>query len=470
VNEKKLITCVAGGALVAGLGLGWLIYSEYESIAQAREKVAQLRTQIDQARKLLAGTPELEKDVIVLRETEAAIKEILPDDKDLYNLNRDLQRFSEEAEVSVTSIKKKDQVAARKGTAEAFDQVKYELTLEGDAFQVLSFLDRIEGHQRFLRIPSINWTASTQKKIEETGRAAHKVKLELETYVYKPQGGPEPIKIEGYNRKRELLLGEVARRREAIAVESFPYRGQRGRRDPWIDPRVPRGEIVEGPPVPEQMETVSRLAEQLAGITKLWEEYKTADLSVVERMTLLADVEQKLGSLEEEARIVLNSGRIRYPMAESRFQREVLEPMAMLRNEIIAKVPNVGPSAETMREILETMQRHTLADEPRLALDAFATVEPNLEATVNDPLRQGLAESLKQAAAEARILLDFNEIPLKVSGVAIQQGRPPVALINGKALSEGDLVQDELVIRSIRQGEIEFMFRGVILVRRSDRR
>lgn len=469
MNEKKLISCVAGGALVAGLGLGWLIYSEYESIAQARDRVAQLRIQIDQARKLLAGTPQLEKDVIVLRETEAAIKEILPDDKDLYNFHRDLQRFSEEAEVSVTSIKKKDQ-AARRGVTEAFEQVKYELTLEGDAFQVLSFLDRVEGHQRFLRIPAINWSASSQKKIEENGRAAHKVKLEIETFVYKPQGGPEPIKIEGYQRKRELLLGEVARRREAIAVESFPYRGQRGRRDPWIDPRVPVGQEVEGPPVPVQMEIVAKLAEQTGELGKVWEEYKGPELTVVERMTILADFEQKLGLLEEEARNVVNGGQIRYPMAESRLQREVMEPLAMLRNSYISDRGNAGPSAETMRDILETMQRHTAADEPRLALDAYATLEPNLDSTINDPLRNGLAESLKQAAAEARILLDFNEIKLVISGVAIQPGRPPVALINGKALTEGDLVQDELVVRAIRQGEIEFIFRGVVLSRRSDLR
>jgi Tfp pilus assembly protein PilO len=468
VNEKKLILSVAGGAIAAGLGLGWLIYAQYESNAQARERVSQLRNQIDTSRKLLAGTPQLEKEVIVLRETETAIKEILPDDKDLYNFHRDLQRFSEESEVTVTSIKKKDHAAARK-SAEAFDKVSYELTLEGDAFQVLAFLDRIEGHQRFLRIPTINWTASSDKKIEEQGRAAHKVKLEVETFVYKPSGGPEPIKIEGYQRKRELLLGEIARRREAIAVESFPYRGQRGRRDPWIDPRVPVGGIVEGPPVPVQMETVAALAEQTGALAKVWEEYESPDLSVVERMTILADFEQKLSLLEEEARNLVNSGHIVYPMAESRLQREVMEPLAMMRNVYIAKRGHTGPSAEMMRDILLTMQRHTLADQPRLALDAYQTLEPNLDATINDPLRKGLAESLKQAAVEARILLDFNDIPLKISGVAIQQDRR-VVLINDKALTEGDLVQDDLVVRAIRQGEIEFIFRGVILIRRSDRR
>jgi Tfp pilus assembly protein PilO len=236
VNDKKLTLGLVGGSLAAAAGLGWLIYNEYGSIERARENITQLRTSIDQSRTLLAGTPQLEKDVIVLRETETTIKEILPDDKDLYNLHRDLQRFCDDSEVRITSIKKKDQATSgKKGATETFDKVTYELTLEGDAFQILSFLDRVEGHQRFLRVPTINLTASSEKAIEVDGRASHKVKLEVDTFVYKPSGGPEPIKIEAYERKRELLLGEIARRRDGIAVESFPYRGQRGRRDPWID-------------------------------------------------------------------------------------------------------------------------------------------------------------------------------------------------------------------------------------------
>ena len=46
------------------------------------------------------------------------------------------------------------------------------------------------------------------------------------------------------------------------------------------------------------------------------------------------------------------------------------------------------------------------------------------------------------------------------------EGVPPVALVNGRALGEGDSVNDSLIIRGIRPGEIEFIYKGVILVRR----
>jgi hypothetical protein len=55
---------------------------------------------------------------------------------------------------------------------------------------------------------------------------------------------------------------------------------------------------------------------------------------------------------------------------------------------------------------------------------------------------------------------------MQIRGVAIEEGRPPVALINGRTLREGDLLGNEMVVRSIRSGEVEFLFRGVVLVRR----
>jgi hypothetical protein len=55
---------------------------------------------------------------------------------------------------------------------------------------------------------------------------------------------------------------------------------------------------------------------------------------------------------------------------------------------------------------------------------------------------------------------------MDIKGVAIADDIPPVALINDKTLSEGDSLNNELIIRAIRPGSIEFLFRGMILERR----
>jgi Tfp pilus assembly protein PilO len=465
--DKRVMYGVGAGALALVGGLGWLIWSEYTGIEEARNEVATLRTQLDSGRKLLTGTPALEKDVIVLRETEAAIKEILPDDKDLYNLHRDLQGFCESTEVRITSIKRKESAAARKKDPETFEKVTYELTLEGDAFQVLAFLDRVEGHTRFLRIPTINWTASGEKAIQTQGRAAHRVKLELETFVYQPQGGPEPTKIEGYARKRELLLGEISKHRDAVAVEHYSYRGQRGRRDPWVDPRVPVDQSgVTTMPVAEQTELVDQIVEKADQIAHLWGESNRPDVLYVEQVRLRAELETRLNEIEADLRKLSSDNVITYQVAQSRLLREAIEPMAAVRRGLIARTGQSGPPVETLRTLLADMQGYIDSGKPKLALESFATIELQLPLAQHDPVRKGLAESIRQAAGDARVLIDFQAIELKIGGVAISEGIKPIALINGRALGEGDLVSKDLVIGGIRSGEIEFVFRGLVLVRR----
>jgi hypothetical protein len=41
----------------------------------------------------------------------------------------------------------------------------------------------------------------------------------------------------------------------------------------------------------------------------------------------------------------------------------------------------------------------------------------------------------------------------------------PVALINGQAVSEGEMIGDELVVRNIGPDHIEFSFRNLLLAR-----
>ena len=186
-------------------------------------------------RQTIEGTATLEREVIVLREMSEVIKAILPDSEDVNNLIHTFHEYSGEAGVRTTSYKRKANL--RRGKKSDFDEVSYTLTLEGDTFQFLDLLHRIETHSRFIAVPSFKITAATRNQIEKAGLAQHKIQLDLQTYKFE-QPKSDPVRIEGYERKRDLLAGEINRRRQALTLASFNYRGSRGRRDPWIDPRV----------------------------------------------------------------------------------------------------------------------------------------------------------------------------------------------------------------------------------------
>ena len=462
MNEKKVWTGIIAGGLLVALGAGTLIHFERSDIKKSREEVATIRTNIDSARGLLKGTNELEREVIVLRETEEAIKEILPDDEDVNNFVRELRRFEEDSEVRITGLKKKPQQATQ-GAAE-FDKVAYQLTFEADAFQLLSFLDRIESHSRFMRVPNFKLSAATRRQVEERGVPSHKIQLDVETYVYGQPDGPPPVKVDGYNRKRELLLGEIIRRQQALRVDSYSYQGPRSRRDPWVDPRVP----VTGDdmlPIEEQQSIVEGLIAMAEEAAEVLVAFENAD-NVIEEMTFRSELETLLTDAEQEVRRIVELNAITYIPAERRLHLEVIEPISEMRTSIEVDAPPNGPTAIALKELLRTMTTHINAGEHKLALNAFETIRGRLDLALKDPARKDLVEKIQERAHEAQILADFEDRDVSIEGVAIQDGTPPIALINGKALGEGDLVDDELVIGSIRPSEIEFIFRGVVLIRR----
>ena len=65
----------------------------------------------------------------------------------------------------------------------------------------------------------------------------------------------------------------------------------------------------------------------------------------------------------------------------------------------------------------------------------------------------------------ARTVIEFESIQMDIDGVAVYEHLRPVALINGKSVTEGDLVGNELIIRKITSSQIEFAFRGLVLAR-----
>ncbi|MDP6761545.1 MAG: hypothetical protein QF903_14290 [Planctomycetota bacterium] len=464
MSDRKIWLAVLGGGALVAAGLVAAITVENGRIGQARERVAELGGEIETSRALVSKTPQLEREVIVLRELAEVIQGILPDEDDVNNLVRTFQRFSEDSDVRIRALKKKPDPRGEQETA--FDKVAYTLTLESDAFQFLDFLDLLESHSRFMRVPRFKITAADRTQVEEDGFAAHKVQLDIETFVYDRDGSFRPARIEGYDRKRTLMVGEINRRRGDLLVSAYEYLGARGRRDPWVDPRVPvHGDGETALTVKEQMDIVRGLVERMEAARGSWAAVE-ASSNVVEEMVARADLEQMLAHLEEDLRRVEAEGAIRYVPSRRRLELEVFEGVAGLRRALAATEGGRGPSVEKLAEVLEAMNRHLGREEYDLVLDAFRLVDEELQYIEADRARAPYAVELRRRAGLARTVLEFDEIEVDVGMVAIVAGAPSVALINGSTRRVGDMLGGELIIRDIRTDEIEFLFKGVILARR----
>ena len=279
MQPKTKWIILAVGSFLAAAGSSFLIYHQNQVLTENRAQVSTLRGEIDAGRALVSTTRDLEDEVIVQRETDEVIKEILSEDEDLNAFTRRINEFVQTSGVEFQGLskEKRPQVAGRnRGRKESFERVGYNIKLEADAFAFLSFLDAVETHARFISVTQFNLTAVSLAQLDRGAEPTHQISVDLETYVYRPTEGTEEARIDNYDRKRDMLMAEIQQRSDDLRIPTYNYRGSRGRRDPWIDPRIP----VNGPEpvlsIEEQTLIVERLEEQAKELDGLWEAVKLA--------------------------------------------------------------------------------------------------------------------------------------------------------------------------------------------------
>jgi hypothetical protein len=462
-KQQKVWIGVAAAAVLSAAGLGTLIYLEQGNIEDARAEVATLKTKIAQARKTIEGTAGLEQEVIVLREVSTVIDQILPSIEDLNVLNENFHSYATQAEVRATSVKLKADRSGGRGPALDFEKVGYTLNLEGGIFQFLDFLNLIETHKSFLAVPSFKVSSSTRQQIDRLGEARHKIQVDVETYTYSRKSALQPVRIEGYARKRDLLTTEINRRRKALTVGRYRYRGDRGRRDPWIDPRVPLMGPENGWAVPDQLAKVDELSALTAEAMQRWLAVEGAQ-NVLDRLVKRDELEAKLGELDEELRRIEAEGAISYVPAQKRMEIEVYEPRMVLAG-YLDKRPEIGPTRAELESVVTQMVHHIELLEYALALKVFKDMESSLDMVVDDPVRNAIAAQMRELATEAETLHDFAAIELEFGGSVFIGDRDPVIVVNGRSRTVGDEVAPGLEIAAIRKNEVDFYFRGFVLTR-----
>lgn len=467
MSEKTRWIVLVGLNLFVVLSLVGLIYLQGQKLDERRQEAAVLRTKIDESRELIKKTPGLVKNVIVQRETDAMIKEILSDDEDINNFVRTLREFEEASGISISQIKQQ-KITTNNRTKEDFTRVGYTLTFEGTGFQLLDFLDLVESHPRFMSVTQFKLTGARRGKFEKDAEIPrHKVQLDLETYVYQAQTGSKEVRIDGYARKRDLLISEVAKHRTDLRVPVYDYRGARGRRDPWVDPRIPRSLDANQPQltIEEQNAIVDELEQLAEAARAVWQRAEQAD-NLIEEMKARAELDDRLVALDEEVRRIEADRVLIFIPAHRRFEKNVVQVIDGLRDEAASTENTPGPSIAELRESAEAMARNIEAGEYELALDAFAAIETRLAMADTNEYKQPLVRDLRNLHLLASTVIEFEKIEIRITGIALYEDRRPVALINGTSVGEGEILGDELLVRKIGIDQVEFGYRGMVLARR----
>ena len=169
IHNRIFVSAFAGLALTGFFGAA--IYFENENIEEVRGQIELRKGEIDTAQALVAGTPDLVKEVVVERETDAVVAELLPNEEAINNFVRTLRGFEEAAGVRITAVKKKNVNSKEKRD---FDRVVYQLTFEGDTFGLIAFIDQVESDSRFMSVPSFKLSPGSRDSVVDRLRASRR--------------------------------------------------------------------------------------------------------------------------------------------------------------------------------------------------------------------------------------------------------------------------------------------------------
>ncbi len=462
MNEKKILLSIACATLVASAGFGWGIWTTLGSIAEMETVAEEKRQDIAAARSKVEEVRKLEDRVVVLRESVATLASVLPAQKDVEDFVTQVSGSRGENGVKILDFKPTQSAASGKTKSKVFEKIGYQVKVRGSLWQFFEFLNRIESFKRFVMVPRLKITGG--KRENAIDAVTHSVEFDVETFSYNPARGTALEPIPNYDKRKELLREEIELATATIEQPPVEWPGDRGRRDIFIDPRISGGENSGGTPLEEQTALLASLRQRIDEVAALANEIETAP-SFLRRFELRSVLDEKMPSLEADVAKAEKEGIVSAELLKRTFRNEVVDALARVRKSLSNQPLDQGPSARELAEVVLRARESLAGGHIREAIDTARPVLDKASVIERDALRAPFVAELRQIEHEARVAQRFEEKNIVIGGVIIDVRRK-VAVVNGRTIEPGDLVDDDLVVADIFEDGVTFVLEDVQITKK----
>lgn len=467
-TQRLLLICGVTVALcgVAGGGVYWA-KSEAEAV---RQRIDTTQQQITAAEVKIRKIPDLEKQVIIMRENLKEYVKILPERQELTNFVRMVNQFIGQSGVEMLRWNP-GRSGARKGAD--FEEWTYTFEFNASLWQFLKFVNFFENYERFVKVKSFQLTANAVEARDGVdvpdGDVQHKVSMMVETYVYTGGAKGSEVVIPNYQSKQQALTEEILRSQTGIRIDRYDFRDARGRRDIFVDPREFNYGNREGAgmPLQQQKKMLDDFTEEVTRLQTLQRRWREDGLTIFERYNLerelkagLAEVNKKVAELDQQK-------VISYQPFKYQWIKKVAQPLELLARELSPEGRPQDDRFLPRKEIeglLASMKTDLETGEMQAARDRFDAVQDRLRVPPEDD-RAAMVDRLRDLYVRAGIAIEFSSQRLDISGVVVnEQGRSGL-ILNGSVYQEGDYISDDLLVKDVGSEQIEFVYKGFTLVK-----
>lgn len=470
MSENQRLLLIAGITVLlcgaAGGGVYW-VKSEAEAV---REQIAHTDQEIAVAEAKIKRIPDLEKQVIILRENLKEYIKILPEKQELGPFLRAVNQFSGQSGIDMERFTP-GRVAGRKDAE--FEEWTYTFEFKATLWQFLKFANFFENYERFVKVKSFQLTSGGGEQRGEgdfdEAEVQHKISMMVETYVYTGNAKGTDVIIPNYVAKQQALAEEILRNLTTIRIDRYEFRDSRGRRDIFVDPREFSYGARDGGGVPlqQQKKILDDFAEEIARLETLQKRTREDGITIFERYNLERELKAGLDSMKEKIEKIDAQHSISYQPFKYQWVKRVGQPLEQLERNLVADGRPQDDRFLPRKEVeglVAAMTTDLETGELQSARDRFDAVQDRLRVPPEDD-RAPLVEKLRDLYLRAGIALEFSGQRLDISGVVVNDEGRSGLILNGTVFQEGDYVNDDLLVKAVGREHVEFVYKGFTLMK-----
>ena len=469
-ERRKLLIVGSVTSLLCTIGGGGLFWAD-QLAAEKLESLASMQTEIRAARAKIKRVPSLEHDVIVLRENVQEYVKILPEQREMNNFIRTASMFQKQAGIpTLTKFEPGKPAKASKGSS--FERYTYRFEFESTLWQFMKMLSLFENYERFVKVKSFSLASGLKKKQSkpQEGNDRHRISMTVETYVYKAPGKSEDITISNYSNKVERKREEILAKRQDISTVAYEFTGARGRRDVFIDPQESKLAMrLDAISLREQEKLVETLRKKIAAAQDLHGRMNDSATTIFVRHSLKGNLLKEIGEIEAEVRDIEEKGYIASSTLKLAWTKDIRDPLDMLSS-MVSESPvravdgDRWLTAEMMKKLAMEMKQDLLKGRLQAAMDRYGAVQNKLDVPRLDG-RYTHAKAIAELYVRAKTVFEFETKQLDISGVCINAEGKSAVIMNGLVYVEGDRIDDEMILKSVERGQVEFLYKGFTLIK-----
>jgi hypothetical protein len=466
-DKKKLLIIAAATVLLCG-GAGGGIYWAQGLIEEEQLVIGGIEEQISAAEAKIKKIPGVERDVIILRENLQEYVKILPEEKDVTSFGRATNQFISQSAVTLDRWQPIEMSVGAKGSA--FGRYSYELQFKGTLWQFMKLLSFFENYERFVKVTQFTLQTGDGQRgaTTEEGDVLHQISLTVETYVYNPDRRNKDVSIPNYQNKVANLRADILQARNNVVAGGYEFRGPRGRRDIFVDPRETSADVSKGT-LPEDMQRnlVEECKRDLNEILGMHRKIKDPATTIIQRYKLERARTEKLAQLQAKIEDIQSKAKVTNLVLRVRWTKEVLDPLLQLRRDISNDVAGKSDqflSEKELRELIMAMKDDLLNGDLEAAKVRYEEVQERTRVPRDDP-RYDLAFEVVKLYERTRVAIEFSGLKIQIGGVVVNDDGKSGLILNGSVFQEGDYVDPNLLIKSVAAEHVEFVFKGFTVMK-----